>query len=292
MQTSPLHISGGSDIDMSKQRYPLRLLAVAAVSVALVGCETTGAVNQAGQQQSRVNHRNNIASISEVIKTNPTDANALNLRGSALGQAGEYQKALADFNAALALTPNYYQAYANRALIYVKMKRLDQAMADYNQAISLAPDYGVAYVGRANLYRAMNNMPMALADYGKAIQIQADDPIAYFNRGLVHQAMNDHSSAVDDFTMALGMRPEEPEAAYARGLSNLALQQYKKAYEDFVVVSNTKKDNHEVWTYRGRAAEGAGDAKEASRAYKRALQISPFFRPASEGLSRVGRGEA
>ena len=45
------------------------------------------------------------------------------MRGAVYGEAGRNDEALADFNKAVSLDPNYAQAYANRALIYRKTKQ-------------------------------------------------------------------------------------------------------------------------------------------------------------------------
>src|SRR6266850_6935178 len=79
----------------------------------------------------------NIASLSEVVQRNPNDAQAFNMRGSALGRAGRNQEALADFDRAIALDANYAQAYANRGQVHRQMNRHELALADYNKALSL-----------------------------------------------------------------------------------------------------------------------------------------------------------
>jgi tetratricopeptide (TPR) repeat protein len=260
----------------------------------LAGCTGGGEIaSQLATKQklaATTDQKNNIASLSEVIKTNPNDANALNLRGAAYGASGEYDRALADFNAAIQTNPQYYQAYANRALVYTRMNRLPQALDDYNRALDIDPKYGVAYIGRGNIYRAQNNHSAAIEDFGRALEIQGE-PVAYFNRGLSRQALGMHGEALDDFENALGFRPDAPEVFHAKGLSELALNKYEKAFDDFYKAAQ-KEGNYEAWALRGRAAEGMGAKKEASRAYKRALQINPSYRPAREGLDRVGSNDA
>jgi tetratricopeptide (TPR) repeat protein len=257
--------------------------------VGLTGCQTPEMTARLAEDEQRaVEEKNNIVSLSEVIKRNPSDANALNLRGAAFGQAGEYERALSDFNAAISINGQYFQAYNNRALIYTKVKRFDRALADYNQSISIAPQYSQAYVGRGNIYKAQKNYQSALTDFSRAVEIQPNDAIAHFNRGLMNQALGKNQEAVEDFGMTMSLKGDVPGVHMARGVSELAMQEYKKAFEDFNSEVQTNKDNYEAWAYRGRAAESQGDRAEASRSYKHALQINPSFKPASDGLERVG----
>lgn len=266
------------------------LLLVCALAGCTTGGELTGELASKQKLAAVSDQKNNIASLSEVIKGNPTDANALNLRGAAYGASGEYERALADFNAAIQANPQYYQAYANRALVYSRMNRTPQALDDYNRALEIDPKYGTAYIGRGNIYRTQNNHSAAIEDFSRALEIQAE-PLAYFNRGLSRQALGMHGEALDDFENTLGFRPDAPEVFHAKGLSELALNKYEKAFDDFYKAAQ-KEGNYEAWALRGRAAEGMGAKKEASRAYKRALQINPSYRPAREGLDRVGSNEA
>jgi tetratricopeptide (TPR) repeat protein len=255
----------------------------------LAGCQTPELTARlADEQQRAVEEKNNIVSLSEVIKRTPNDANALNLRGAAFGQAGEYERALADFNAAIAINGQYFQAYNNRALIFAKIKRFDRALADYNQSISIAPQYSQAYVGRGNVYKAQRNYPAALSDFSRAVEIEPSDAVAHFNRGMMNQALGKNQEAVEDFGMTMSLKGDVPGVHMARGVSELAMQEYKKAFEDFNLEVQNNKDNYEAWAYRGRAAESQGDRVEASRSYRRAYQINPSFKPASEGLDRVG----
>ena len=168
---------------------------------------------------------------------------------------------------------------------------MQQALADYNQALNIDPKYATAYVGRGNIYRTQNDQRAAIDDFSRALEIQAE-PAAYFNRGLSRQALGLHAEAIDDFDNAVGFRPDAPEVYHAKGVSELALQKYEKAYDDFYKAAEGREGDYEAWALRGRAAEGRGAPKEASRAYKRALQINPSTRPAREGLDRVGYNDA
>ncbi len=88
---------------------------------------------------------------------------------------------------ALQLDPNFYQAYANRALVLRQMNKNPEAVADYNRALQINPNYDTAYIGRGNIYRVANRNREALADFQKAIDLNTTDPRAYHNRGLLYQ---------------------------------------------------------------------------------------------------------
>lgn len=254
----------------------------------LGGCGSASISPEVALQEQEVaaGQANNIESLTEIIQKNPQDANALNLRGTAYGQARDYKSAMRDFDAALKIKPDFPQAYANRALVFVRIDSLPRAIADYDRAISINPDYAAAYVGRGNVYRLLNDHRKAVGDFTKAISIQPD-PVAYFNRGLSRQKLALHSEAIDDFDNAIGFRADAPEVYQAKGLSEMALKRYDSAYDNFYKAASGSKRNFEAWALRGQAAEALGNRQDAVKAYNRSLQINPSFQPAREGLQRV-----
>ena len=83
----------------------------------LAGCQTSGPTGEFNNIDKAQGSSENISSLSAVIQRNPQDPEGYNVRGSAYGRGGQYQAALKDFNQAIQLNPNFYQAYSNRALI-------------------------------------------------------------------------------------------------------------------------------------------------------------------------------
>jgi protein O-GlcNAc transferase len=66
-------------------------------------------------------------------------------RGVALLRLGRATEALAAFDAALRIKPDFAQAHNNRGRILQDQGRLSEAEAAYQQAVAAAPSYAAAY---------------------------------------------------------------------------------------------------------------------------------------------------
>jgi len=74
---------------------------------------------------------------------------ALNHRGVAYVRNRDYDRAIADYDAALQIAPNHASTYNFRGIAYRLKGDHDRAIADYSQAIRLNPNYGLACGNRA-----------------------------------------------------------------------------------------------------------------------------------------------
>ena len=174
---------------------PLAWLALA-LALPLAACQTGGLPNLPVSIDPSTASESNIESLSAVIAREPSNPEAYNVRGSAYGRAGRYDDAMADFDKAIELNPNFARAYFNRALVHRRNSDDKRALDDFNNAIRADPRYAPAYVGRGNMYRQNGQLDFALADYNGAIQLDRTDPQAFHNRGLVYQSQGNHQAAI------------------------------------------------------------------------------------------------
>jgi tetratricopeptide (TPR) repeat protein len=260
---------------------------MAALSLALAACATSQSVVNPADPNAAQATAADIGSLSTVIQQNPSDPVPYNVRGTAYGQVGKTKEAKADFDRAIALKPDFYQAYANRALVERDMGRDDLAFADYQQAIVLNASYEAAYVGRGNMYRLRGQYDFALADFGRAISLDSNDPRAYHNRGLLYQAIGRHDPAIDDFSKAISLAPGNSEPFNARGLSYLAVGDAKAALDDFNVVVMRDMASYIGWTNQGLALEKLGQLDKANAAFVYAASVNPKYQPAVDGARRT-----
>lgn len=101
---------------------------------------------------------------------------ALNNRSSAWAELKQYDKALADADAALKMVPQYPEALVNHGLAFQHLKKTEEALKDYSEAIKLSPNFALAYRNRGVLLAELERSEEALADLEKAVEL---DPTSY-----------------------------------------------------------------------------------------------------------------
>jgi tetratricopeptide (TPR) repeat protein len=76
-------------------------------------------------------------------------------RGSSFLRLDRLDEAIADFDRAIQLNPNFPRSYHLRGLAKEKQGSYVDAIADFRMAIELNPDYAAAYYSRATLHTKM-----------------------------------------------------------------------------------------------------------------------------------------
>jgi tetratricopeptide (TPR) repeat protein len=94
-----------------------------------------------------------IADFDEAIKLDPEYVNFLNDRGVAYTKKGQFDRAVADFDQALKLRFFYLDALLNRALAYQSKGEYERAIQDYDEAVRIHPNSVEANAARALAYR-------------------------------------------------------------------------------------------------------------------------------------------
>ena len=216
-----------------------------------------------------------IADYDRAIDLSPEFVDAYCNRGFAKVMLGDHDGAIADCDRAIALNPDYAEAYFFRGFAKRGLGDYRGAIADYDRAIELDPDNTVAYTLRGGAKSALGDHEGAIADYGRAIELKPDDGGAYYFRGSAKSKLGDYESAIADFDRAIALKPDYAEAYNNRGVAKSELGDHDGAIADHDRAIELKPDNANAHNHRGVAKSRLGDHESAIADYDRAIALTP-----------------
>ena len=109
-------------------------------------------------------------------------------------------------------------AYGLRALGYSLKGWFDKAVADYDKAIDLNPDFPAALNNRAWAYYKLGRPQQGAGDVERALRLTPDNPYALDTRAHIHQSTGDAAAALSDYELAMRYGGETIVKLYQCGL--------------------------------------------------------------------------
>lgn len=111
------------------------------------------------------------------------------------------------------------EAFLHRGDAYrLRQNDIDRALADYNEAIRVVPDFAPAFAGRGFVYLfARPQLDRAISDFSEAIRIDPASANVFYYRGVAWSGKGDWERAIADFDQAIRLRPTFSIAYRDRG---------------------------------------------------------------------------
>lgn len=138
-------------------------------------------------------------------------------------QQNEKDQAVSAYDQAIALIPNFADAYTSRGVVRSSLGNLEDAIADHNEAILLNPEFVEAYINRGTAKRALNQHEDAISDFDEAIRLDVNSAVAWTLRGVSKSELGQHAEAVVDHNEAIKLNPKYVDAYINRGSAKRAL---------------------------------------------------------------------
>ena len=107
------------------------------------------------------------------------DANFWFNKGALLSTYGNNKVAVQYFQKAIALDPNFSEAYFSQGVSYGQLGQYPRAIAQINMALKQEPQNGMYYYGRGRVYLLWGDKAKAMDDFKKAAELGDEDALKY-----------------------------------------------------------------------------------------------------------------
>lgn len=115
----------------------------------------------------------------------------------------DIDRALADYDAAIRVVPDFAPAFASRGFVHLFARpQLDRAIADFSEALRLDPVSANVFYFRGVAWSGKGEWDRAIADFDQAIRLRPTFANAWRDRGKAKEAKGDKAGGAADLAAA------------------------------------------------------------------------------------------
>ena len=161
-------------------------------------------------------------------------------RGNAFRAKGDFEKALVDYDQAIAFNPKNAGAHVDRALLWEKKGQRDQALRDYAEAVRLDPKMWQAHFNRALASREAGEFGKAIEDMSEVMKLKPDYAPAYLTQAADYYRLGQIDKALEDWNRATALNSNQVEAYVGRTMAYLKKKDYVRAAQEMEMATRVE----------------------------------------------------
>jgi tetratricopeptide (TPR) repeat protein len=210
--------------------------------------------------------------------------------GSLYYHRGEYNAAIAEYEAALQLQPDRAIIHSNLGGALARLGRYQDAATELRKAIALDPRSAEAHMSLGLALEALGDVPGAVAENEKALEIRPDYAEACVDLAVIRIRQKDYPAAIDLLQRAITMDPRNFEAHFNLGVADNYSHRYTEASQAFRKAIEVAPQHPSVYLahyHLGVSYAHLDSAEAAAMEFSAALQLKPDFGPAQDGLAQA-----
>ncbi len=186
------------------------------------------------------------------------------------------------YTAAIAADPDNYMVYYRRGVTYKEHGQYEKALADLNEAVRLSPEtltaeqlgerafntrltethtmnlVVLARVARGEVLQALNRPDEALMDFDKAITTDFRNLNVLYARGMLRAVTGHYDAALADFNALLDRRAS-PDWLFGRGFASYLKGDWVAAAQDFQRLATLSPANSNILVWLTKAQLRSGN---------------------------------
>jgi protein O-GlcNAc transferase len=232
----------------------------------------------------------------------------LNRRGVALKLQGRFDEAVACYEQAIRLQPDFAEAHFNLGLLWRDSGRVDLAVSCLERTVALRPDVAVAQWELGRLYldqqrwfdaeqvfellsqshpdnldtivnlavawQEQGRLDQAAAAYHRVLAKNPNHAVAHTNLGHILKSQGRLPEAIAAYERAIAAKPELVEAHSNLGNSWLESGQFEAAYAEYLIAAELRPSDPRSHIDLGNVLQRMERLPDAAQAYRQAIALA------------------
>lgn len=213
------------------------------------------------------------AELEKMLKVEPKNIEALKVLGLCNINLGFFQEGKNNFETVVKYKNEDAASWFYLANCYDSLDDFRHAQTAYLEVIKLRENYFDAYKNLGVMYIKTKEHVKALEISQKALLMVEDDYLFYYLAGTALLAMKDSKSSIPYFEKALNLNPEHAQLYNNLGTAYLTTGQYDKAYEKYMTAITLDAKNSLTYYNIASILQIKNRHIEACEYFKKAYEI-------------------
>ncbi|HOU98619.1 MAG TPA: hypothetical protein PLP65_07210 [Bacteroidales bacterium] len=179
------------------------------------------------------NNKEALKSIEKVLKSNPLNMDALNLKSTILQNEKKFKNLAQLYLSIYNIQPWEIQWKYKAGLAFNKASLFKESIKELEFYTQYDTSSANAYYYIGNSFFNLSNKLKAIENYSISIRLNAGNDECFYERAVCFYDLNEFEKAFFDLCMALDLKPSDGKYYYQRGLVNYALNKSIASCRDF-----------------------------------------------------------
>jgi predicted TPR repeat methyltransferase len=202
-------------------------------------------------------------------------------------QAGDFEQALAGYQALLADDQDNPQFSYLLALLFFENGRLDEAVRWFTRVVTLAPEAAPAHYNLGIIFFEQGDYPRAARSYEEAARLCPDDADIFFNLGLTWKKLGQFDKAFSCYQKVLTLTPDAEDVLYNIGVLCKDLHHHADSICFFEKVVSNNPDHAQALNNLGYLYHLEGEVDKAIATYQKLIALDHNATMASHMLAAL-----
>jgi tetratricopeptide (TPR) repeat protein len=187
---------------------------------------------------------------------------------------GKYEKAVDQFQRALANDPSDFQAYIGLAQAFEKTGRAMDVEQTYRRAIAVRPQYWESYFRLGTYYMSRSRYADAERSFDQVVSLAPDNVRGYNNLGAAYFQENKINEAAKTFEKSMSLRQTYQAASNLGTIYFYNKSDFPRAAAAYRKALSLNGGDYRVWGNLGAVLKILMEPNEARKAYQRAHDLA------------------